>query len=58
MARSHKLDKRRDKRSGDLGLAPRKAVIGYEAEFNLYVGDVKGGRKPCSGIRRRLCGSG
>jgi len=26
---------------GEPGLAPRKAVIGFEAEFNLYVGDEK-----------------
>ena len=32
---------KRDKRRDELGLAPRKAVIGYEAEFNLYVGDEK-----------------
>ena len=35
---------KREKRTGELGLAPRKGVIGYEAEFNVYVGDVK--RRP------------
>jgi hypothetical protein len=32
---------KRNERRGELGLAPRRAVIGYEAEFNLYVGDEK-----------------
>jgi hypothetical protein len=32
---------KREKRSSELGLAPRKAVIGFEAEFNVYVGDRK-----------------
>ena len=32
------------KRRGDLVRAPRKAVIGYEAEFNLYINDVR--RRP------------
>ena len=32
---------KREKRSRELGLAPRKAVIGFEAEFNVYVGDCK-----------------
>ncbi len=32
---------KRDKRAGNLGAAPRRAVIGCEAEFNLYVGNRK-----------------
>jgi len=32
---------KREKRTGERGLAPRKAVIGFEAEFNLYVGGEK-----------------
>jgi hypothetical protein len=35
---------KRDKRSGGAALGPRKAVIGYEAEFNLFIDDVK--RRP------------
>jgi hypothetical protein len=36
--------RKRDKRRPEPALAPRKAVIGYEAEFNLYVGEEK--RRP------------
>jgi hypothetical protein len=32
---------KREKSTGPPGVAPRKAVIGYEAEFNLYVGDER-----------------
>lgn len=50
---------KRDKRAGESGPAPRKAVIGYEAEFNLYVGDEKKRpeevfRNPQAIIRERM----
>jgi len=32
---------KREKRSAQPGPAPRRAVIGYEAEFNVYVGEQK-----------------